>query len=116
MNESLRAMIFALCHISSKFQETFPLWFRQVHVVNVSNLLRLAYNMIKPFVSDQVKESIIFHSDLSSFHNYIDKKTLPQELGGTNGPFDNIEMAAAVYHMSDYFKQVQAYVNQNLNL
>ena len=98
------------------FQETFPLWFRQVHVVNVSSLLRLAYNMIKPFVSDQIKESIIFHTDLSSFHEYVDKDILPEELGGTNGPFDNFEMASAVYEMSGYFKQVHDYVNQNSSL
>ena len=98
------------------FQETFPLWFRQVHVVNVSSLLRLAYNMIKPFVSDQIKESIIFHTDLSSFHEYVDKEIVPEELGGTNGPFDNFEMASAVYKMSGYFKQVHDYVNQNSSL
>ena len=71
--------------------------------------------MIKPFVSDQVKESIIFHSDINSLHNYVDKQTLPHELGGLNGPFDNSEMASAVYKMSDYFKQVHAYVNKNSN-
>ena len=72
--------------------------------------------MIKPFVSEQVKQSIIFHNDLSSFHNYVDKNTLPEELGGTNGPFNNVEMALAVKKMSEYFKQVHAYVNRNINL
>ena len=98
------------------FQETFPLWFRQVHVVNVSSLLRLAYNMIKPFVSEQVKESIIFHNDLESFHHYVDKDILPYELGGTNGSFDNDAMSSAVHSMSEYFGQVHAYVNQHLHL
>ena len=72
--------------------------------------------MIKPFVNNQVKESIIFHDDFESFHSYVDKQILPEELGGTNGSFDNTEMASAVQSMSDYFAQVQYYVNQNLNL
>ena len=72
--------------------------------------------MIKPFVSEQVKQSIIFHNDFSSFHNHVDKNTLPQELGGTKGPFDNAEMALAVRKMSEYFNQVHKYVNLNTNL
>ena len=72
--------------------------------------------MIKPFVNEQVKESIIFHNDFSSFHDYVDKNTLPEELGGTNGQFDNAEMALAVRKMSEYFNQVHEYVNRNKNL
>ena len=72
--------------------------------------------MIKPFVNNQVKESIIFHDNFESFHSYVDKEILPCELGGTNGSFNNTDMASAVHSMSDYFAQVQYYVNQNSNL
>ena len=72
--------------------------------------------MIKPFLTEQVQESIIFHSDLESFHKYVDTEILPEELGGTNGPFENSAMASSVYAMSDYFVQVHAYVNQNSSL
>lgn len=72
--------------------------------------------MIKPFVNDRVKEGIVFHNDLDSFHSYVDKEILPHELGGTAGPFDNAEMASAVHSMSEYFVQVHAYVNENSNL
>ena len=72
--------------------------------------------MIKPFLNEQVKKSIIFHNNLESFHNYVDKEILPEELGGTQGPFDNSAASSAVYNMSKYFGQVHNYVNQNSNL
>ena len=72
--------------------------------------------MIKPFVNKEMQERIIFHDDFESFHSYVDKDILPHELGGTNGSFDNTDMASAIHSMSDYFAQVQYYVNQNSNL
>ena len=90
--------------------------FRQVHVVNVSTFLRMAYNMIKPFLNEDVKESILFHNDLSSLYIHVDKEILPEELGGTQGPFDDSGASSAVLSMSKYFESVQHYVKINSNL
>ena len=96
-----------------QFQETFPLRFHQVHVVNVSKFLRMGYNMIKPFLNEEVKKSIIFHDNLSSLHTYVDKQILPEELGGRQGPFDDSAASAAVLNMSKYFESVQNYIKCN---
>ena len=97
-------------------QATFPLHFRQIHVINHSTFLQLGYNMIKPFLDEQVKKTIIFHQDHESFYEYVDKEILPEELGGTQGAFDNAAASKAVNDMSKYFVQVQNYVNQNANV
>ena len=72
--------------------------------------------MIKPFLNEEIKRSILFHRNLDSFHNYVDKEILPEELGGTNGGFDNQDAALAVYNMSEYFNRVHTYVQRNSSL
>ena len=99
-----------------QFQETFPLRFNQVHVVNVSSFLRIGYNMIKPFLNERVQNSILFHDNLTSLHAYVEKQILPEELGGKQGPFDDSAASAAVLNMSEYFESIQYYVKSNSNL
>ena len=72
--------------------------------------------MIKPFLNEEVRQSILFHSHLDSFHRHVDKEILPNELGGTQGDFDNSAASLSVYSLSEYFIQVQNYVNRNTNL
>ena len=69
--------------------------------------------MIKPFLTEEVKNTIVFHSSFESFHKYVDKDILPRELGGTQGPFENSDTWFAVSTMAEYFVQVQNYVNEN---
>ena len=92
-------------------QATFPLWFRQVHVVNTHSLVHVAYNMVRPLLTQQVKDIIIFHNNLETFHNYVPPEILPEEVGGHLGPFDNASAASAVYQMAPYFEQIKTYVN-----
>ena len=72
--------------------------------------------MIKPFLNDEVKKNILFHNNLESFHEHVDKEILPEELGGEQGIFDNSAASTSVYSLSEYFVQVQKYVNGNTNL
>ena len=76
----------------------------------------MAYNMIKPFLNEDVKKSILFHDNLSSLHMHVNKEILPEELGGTQGPFDDSAASAGVLSMSKYFEGVQHYVKINSNL
>ena len=84
--------------------------------MNLSTVLRVGYKMIKPFLNEEVKQSILFHNHLDSFHKYVDKEILPEELGGTQGTFNNSAASSAVYNISEYFEQVHNYVNLNLDL
>ena len=40
-------------------QEGFPLWFRSFHVVNAPALINVAYNIIRPFLSESMKVRIL---------------------------------------------------------
>ncbi len=43
--------------------------------------------MVKPFMAKELIDGILFHSDLASLHNHVDRFALPEELGGTAGTF-----------------------------
>ena len=72
--------------------------------------------MIKPFLTEEVKNTIMFHRSFESFHKYVDKEILPDELGGMQGSFENTDTWSAISIMAEYFVQVQNYVNDNSNL
>ena len=93
-------------------QDTFPLWFHQIHVLNAPRIFNMLFSMAKPFLHQRTTESIIFHDDLKSLHQYVDKKILPKEYGGEIGTFNNEPCASAVYEMTEYFVQIKEYVNQ----
>ena len=40
-------------------QEGFPLWFRTFHIVNAPALINVAYNIIRPFLSESMKVRIL---------------------------------------------------------
>ena len=72
--------------------------------------------MIKPFLTEEVKNTIMFHRSFESFHKYVDKEILPGELGGMQGSFENTDTWSAISIMAEYFVQVQNYVKENSNL
>ena len=90
-------------------QESFPLWFRSVHIVNAPYLFTVAYNVVKPMLSKAVKESIIFHKDLDSLHAYVDKEILPEELGGDGGVCSNEECLDALEAMEGIFDEFKKF-------
>ena len=94
------------------FQDTFPLWFHQLHVVNAPKAFNVMYDMARPFLHKRTVENLKFHRDINSLHEYVDKEILPAEYGGQVGPFDNQLAASAVYQMLDYFVQLKEYVHQ----
>ena len=94
------------------FQETFPMWFHQLHVVNAPKAVNVLYDMARPLMRKRTAENLKFHSDMNSLHEYVDKETLPAEYGGHAGPFDSQLPASAVYHMLEYFVQLRDYLHQ----
>lgn len=65
-------------HLSLGSQDCFPLWFRAMHVVNAPRFFNMAYLIIKPFLKEEVKNSITFHSSLESLHEHVCPEILPQ--------------------------------------
>ena len=94
---------------SLSLQDSFPLWFRAVHVINQPRLFNVAYQMFKPFLSEQIKDGIIFHTNVASLHEHIGPEMLFEEYGGKLGPFDNAENFKALEKLSDYFDRLQTY-------
>ena len=90
-------------------QETFPLWFRAIHVINTPKMFNAVYNMIKPLLNQRIRDTIIFHEDNQSLHQHVCPSTLPKELGGTRGPFNNSTAVNVTKTMPDYFMEIKKY-------
>lgn len=70
-------------------ETALPIRVTQIHVINRSQLARLAAQAIKPFLSEELTSRSRLYSDLAAFHKQgIDRVRLPEELGGTDGPLD----------------------------
>ena len=72
-----------------------------------------AYNFIKPFLHERIRNSIIFHNSLESLHDHVPKEILPKELGGSYGSYDNSECAQAVLDIQKHFTNVQEFIAAN---
>ena len=97
-------------NMTSFTQDSFPLWFRSIHIVNAPRLFYLAYNVVKPFLNERVKNNLFFHSSLESLHEHVPKDILPEELGGDMGPYDNQHCVQAVFSIEKHFAKMQQYV------
>ena len=69
--------------------------------------------MIKPFLSEQVRNSIHFHDSLETLHQHVPKDILPTELGGSSGSYDNSACAQATFNIEQHFAHVQNFVAAN---
>ena len=69
--------------------------------------------MIKPFLSEQVRNSIHFHDSLETLHQYVPKEILPTELGGSSGSYDNSACAQATLDLEKHFSNVRTFISSN---
>lgn len=73
----------------------------------------MAFNLVKPFLNERIKNNLHFHDSLESLHTHVPKEILPSELGGTQGHFDNSNAANAVFKNQLHFTRVQQFVHAN---
>lgn len=65
-------------------ERAIPIKFKKVHIVNQGRMVDMLWAVMRPFVSDEMKQRLCFHgTDFSQLHQDIDKDLLPTELGGT---------------------------------
>ena len=69
--------------------------------------------MVKPFLNERVKKSIQFHDSMEALHEHVPKEILPNELGGSSGPFDNAACAQATLALEQHFLKVKKIVAAN---
>ncbi len=43
---------------------------------------------------------------MEELHKHVDPEILPEEYGGTQGPFDNSEIHEATERFEDYFREL----------
>lgn len=71
-------------------EKIMPIRFNEIHVINESYLARMAYNIVKNFLSDDFTNKIHFHgSDLTKLYKIVSKDILPKEFGGKKGEFSS---------------------------
>lgn len=65
-------------------ERAIPIKYKKIHVVNQGRLVDMLWTLMKPFVSEEMKQKLNFHgTDFGKLKEVIDESMLPQELGGT---------------------------------
>lgn len=95
-------------------QNSFPIRFREIHIVNESYLFDVVFALVKPFLTEKIRDRIRFHgSDHESLHRYLPRSILPEEYGGDQPPFNNTNLRLALEKMEDHFLSLQSYGYSN---
>ncbi|XP_014483547.1 PREDICTED: alpha-tocopherol transfer protein-like [Dinoponera quadriceps] len=71
-------------------QNAAPVRTLEVHIINTSSIVEQIFNMIKPFMNEEMINSVHFHTSLQSINKYIPIEILPDEFGGKAGPIKEL--------------------------
>jgi len=97
-------------NVVSLVQNSFPIRFREIHIINESYLFDVTYALVKPFLSEKIRNRIRFHgSDFESLHKAISPAILPREYGGGQTAFNNSQLKEALENLEDYFHELQSF-------
>jgi len=72
-------------------QDAYPARLAKIHVLNKSQLAKMATQVIKPFISPDLTSKTKLHSESGTLAQELGSDSLPQELGGRNGNLDGYE-------------------------
>lgn len=90
-------------------QNSFPIRFREIHIINESPIFHVAFALVKPFLTEKMSRRLQFHGcSLESLHRRVPASILPSELGGEQGEFNNREVVNALQKMEEYFVKLQS--------
>lgn len=91
-------------------QNSFPIRFREIHIVNESYMFDVVYALVKPFLSEKMRGRIRVHgSNQESLHRFISPSILPYEYGGNQGTFTNTHLRSALDSLEDFFVDLADY-------
>ena len=62
-----------------------------------------------PWLNEKVRGMMVIHEDISTLYEYVDKRVLPEELGGDGGPLDNSAAAIAISNMRGHLQALETY-------
>lgn len=66
-------------------QESVPFHINKVNFINGSYILDKMIALIKPLMSKELMEALVFHNSLDTLYDIVPKHNLPSELGGDLG-------------------------------
>ena len=78
------AMPVSLHKLSADLSErAMPVKYSKIHIVNEGKLVDMLWTIMKPFVSEEMKNKLVFHgTDFKSLTESIDSSLVPVHLGG----------------------------------
>ncbi|KMQ87735.1 alpha-tocopherol transfer [Lasius niger] len=71
-------------------QNALPARLKAVHIINMSPVAEVIYNMFKPFIKAELIHLVHFHSSMENASKYFPIEALPNELGGKAGPIQEL--------------------------
>jgi len=64
-------------------EKALPVKFSKIHIVNESRIVDAIYALMRPLISNQLKQRLVFHGDkLDKLYEVVEKPLVPSELGG----------------------------------
>ncbi|XP_035225596.1 alpha-tocopherol transfer protein-like isoform X1 [Stegodyphus dumicola] len=91
-------------------QDGLPLRLTALHVINNPSIFGAVFKTVKPLLNAKIKKRVYFHgNDLSSLHQFLPKEMLPEEFGGTQGPFGNARFYQSLLDNEEEYKKCQQY-------
>lgn len=89
-------------------QKAMPIRINRIHMFNESRLTRMAFSVVKPFLSLEQKDRIKLHGNsLASLHNFVCKDSLPEDLGG-----NCIKLQHSVYNWFNRLQESEATIRE----
>lgn len=68
-------------------EKALPVKFAKIHIVNESKIVDALYQLMKPLISQQLRQRLVFHGQkLAKLHEVVPLQQLPAELGGNWTP------------------------------
>lgn len=89
-------------HFVFSFLLGAPTRIRHVLVLNAPTIICAFYKLMQPFLSQELKDKIVFiGNDWSDIFKYIPHELVPEEYGGSGGPLS--------YHDDEFLKELETY-------
>lgn len=93
------------------FQNTIPLRYKSIFIVNAPQIFTIIYNLCYPFLSAKIKKRIhlCYGSDWKNLHSVLPPEILPAEYGGMIPHSNLIDLTEEVIKWEPYFKEQLQY-------
>jgi len=97
-------------------QEAVPIKICQTHIINPSSAMDRMFNLLKPFIKQEILDTVVFHSSgFESLHKSVGKENLPPKYGGTFD-VDVEDIHQNQLKMIEKFRLVKNFVNMIIKL